>query len=185
MLRSITDPSVQYDWPPQDPSRLPNPPPPSATASAFVYGNDGFNPALRPTSSVMRARHLSNKGDKMAHELESSEDEGASSSPERYLSDYDDEGLGPADYEADQRRRLGSRVRRGSEGWEVQPAASWGAGLDDVERGVVRPWEDPGRYQMYEPEVDDGQDSDGWGDGEIAVEPTQADADDTKYSIMP
>ena len=184
MLWSIIDPSVQYDWPPQDPSRLPNPPPPNATALAFVYGNDGFNPALRPSSSVMRARHPPNNGGKMAHELESSEDEGASSSPERYLSDYDDEGWGPADYEAEQRRR-GSRVRRGSEGWEVQAAPSWGAGLDDVERRMVRPWEDPGRYQMYEPEVDDGTGSDGWGDSEVVMEPTQVDAVDTKHSIMP
>ena len=168
-LMFVSDSTAQYNWPPSDPSRLPNPAPPSESASAFVYGNEGFNPSLRPTNSSSSKTRLG--GAKCNWD---SDDENARSSPEPYLSDYDDgddDGWGLADQDAEVRRRLNAHVREGSEGWEVRPA-SWGAELDDVGRRMARPWEDDGRYQIYESELplDDGQDSDEWGDS-----PTHAD----------
>lgn len=75
------------------------------------------------------------------------ESEDSSSSPEPYLSDYDDEDDRPLAYSS-------SRVRRGSEGWEVRPAAAqdWAAQAAwDVEaRSRVQPWEEPGRYNVYD-----------------------------------
>ncbi|OCF36404.1 palmitoyltransferase PFA4 [Kwoniella heveanensis BCC8398] len=182
------DSDVQYSWPPQDPSRLPNPRPLPSGASAFVYGNEGFNPALRPSNSAMRSRH-SHTPPAEAHgfELEQSNghDHGAgyssgedrdygstysrstTSSPEIYLSDYDEDGEGPMGAG----ERL-PRVRRGSEGWEVRPKRPpWDTSPEianypnvDVEGGHVeqgqggwrrdRPWEEEGRYNYYVPEGD-------------------------------
>ncbi|WWC89794.1 uncharacterized protein L201_004720 [Kwoniella dendrophila CBS 6074] len=171
------DPDVQYSWPPQDPGRLPNPRPIPNGASAFVYGNDGFNPNLRPSNSKIRSRssnksyRTTNEGDEVYSSGEdryngsdlSSGSNSRSSSPEIYLSDYDDNNEGP----------LGSgqrlpRMRRGSEGWEVRPAAgSWAGHMRDVEGGEEgerdplmetlpyqsrRPWEDQGRYNYYIPD---------------------------------
>ncbi|KAI9637964.1 Palmitoyltransferase PFA4 [Dioszegia hungarica] len=125
------DSHVQYLWPPQDPTRLPNPPPSYATSSAFVYGNDGFNPSLRPSSGMVRSRHSDGppigeagheQDDQYSHEGTNSS-YSRSSSPEQYMSDYDDddEPLGVRrgeEYDP-------SRVRRGSEGFEVRPVQPW------------------------------------------------------------
>ncbi|WVQ78513.1 hypothetical protein IAT38_000599 [Cryptococcus sp. DSM 104549] len=184
------DHSVQYSWPPQDPSRLPNPPPLAAHTSAFIYGNDGFNPALRPSNSTMRrsrqpsgggAGHSGGAGggdedDAVGGYYSSGEDRdygsnkshSTSSSPEPYLSDYDEDNEGPMMHG----ERLG-RVRRGSEGWEVRPGGSWAGGVGDIESSpgegwgqpgqaqgwgaeqrdarFQRPWEEPGRYNVYVP----------------------------------
>jgi len=128
-----------------------------------VYGNNGFNPALQSSNSSKRTRHGESD---TAPELGSDGEDGSAytcSSPERYLSDYDDEGWGRADHEGDMRRRM-NRVRQGSEGWEMRPA-DWGVDLNDLERRAERPWEEEGRYRLYEPDsaMDDGEDSDGWG----------------------
>jgi hypothetical protein len=64
-----------------------------------------------------------------------STDDSGSSSPEPYMSDYDED-----------------RVRQGSEGWEVKPSVSpWNdpllnGGMDDLRR----PWERDGRYNVYD-----------------------------------
>ncbi|KAK4687748.1 hypothetical protein P7C73_g2362, partial [Tremellales sp. Uapishka_1] len=154
------DSNAQYLWPPQDPTRLPNPAPIDASASPFVYG-DGFNPRLRPSKSRNHAR--SGDPSPWETELNSSGEERdndslrSSSSPEPYLSDYDDEDVGPM------------KVRRGSEGLEVRPTQhSWNQlDCDDDFQGRIgaRPWEENGRYNVYVPEgdaVDEG--SDGWGE---------------------
>ncbi|OWT41413.1 palmitoyltransferase PFA4 [Cryptococcus neoformans Bt1] len=181
---SAGDHMTQYFWPPQDPSRLPNPPPIPAHASPFVYGNNGFNPNLRPTNSL-RARRSSTPRideDEYSHEQSrhySSGDErdngsiSASSSPEPYLSDYDHYDEGPM-YPGERMTTLVPRVRRGSEGWEVAPGGGWNAyaGMMDEEVGwddeagydeapgedpyVERPWEMRGRYNVYDPEEESG-----------------------------
>ena len=166
------DSSVQYQWPPQDPSRLPNPPPPVPSASAFVYGNNGFNPALKPSNA-----NKLNQSRNVDVALENTSDiaEGASdhtgSSPERYLSDYDDddEVVGPAEREAEMRRRMNTRVRRGGEGWEVR-TGNWGVDLEDLEIRSGKPWDEEGRYRLYQPEsefnenINSDDDDDDWGD---------------------
>lgn len=157
---------MQYSWPPADPTRLPNPDPPRGNASAFVYGNEGFNPALRPSSAALRARsrdgpHPSsqrpgvtgwNGGDGTITEYsEESDDASGSSSPERYLSDYDEHDEGPL---GAGERMAGShmRVRRGSEGYEIRSGvAGW-----DVETGNRPPWEREGRYNYYVPDGEGG-----------------------------
>lgn len=106
-----------------------------------MYGN-GFNPALVPSSGAQR------------EDSEGSDSEHSGSSPEPYLSDYDDDI--PLAYTS-------SRVRRGSEGWEVRPAPGWATGMGprdgqmfakDVEHFSARPWERPGRYKVYVPGED-------------------------------
>ncbi|ORY29956.1 DHHC palmitoyltransferase-domain-containing protein [Naematelia encephala] len=161
------DMSVQYLWPPSDPTRLTNPPPPDASASPFVYGVDSLNPHLRPSNSAMRADCSNPQWDS------DSDSERQSSSPEPYLSDYDDArwGPGPGPGPASTQRITGRRthVRQGSEGLEVRSVPAWdSAGWnEDVEgRLGARPWEEDGRYNVYEPEVDSGSASgDDWGNG--------------------
>ncbi|WVQ98972.1 hypothetical protein IAU59_006104 [Kwoniella sp. CBS 9459] len=168
------DSDVQYSWPPQDPSRLPEPRPLPSGTSAFVYGNEGFNPALHPSNSAMRSRHSHTppaegmgqaEHDEAGYSSGEDRDYGSTysrsttSSPERYLSDYDEDGEGPM--------RAGERlprVRRGSEGWEVRPTRPpWEAAAaprhlegGHVEEGWTRnrPWEEEGRYNYYVPEGD-------------------------------
>ena len=74
------------------------------------------------------------------------------SSPEPYLSDYDDENWGPRDAvsaEEDRLRRLEGKVRRGSEGFEIRPEiAAWN-------RRPGPSWAEQGRYNVYEPNHDD------------------------------
>ncbi len=141
--------------------------------SPFIYGNDGFNPSLRASNSEKReySGGKVSRGNGVAPEWESDDENGSArtgSSPERYLSDYDEEDLRPADPEAEMRRRMNARVRQGSEGWEVRPT-EWGAGLLDVESRMERPWEEEGRYRMYEPEpILDDDDDDDWGDTSAA-----------------
>ncbi|WWD09908.1 hypothetical protein V865_008037 [Kwoniella europaea PYCC6329] len=162
------DPNVQYSWPPQDPTRLPNPRPIPNGTSPFIYGNEGFNPNLRPSNSQIRSRSGYSRtppnhdhreeGYSSTEEREygsiSSGSNSRSSSPEIYLSDYDDHNEGPLP----SGKRL-PRVRRGSEGWEVRPgpagpAGSWADlehGGDTELREQRRPWEDEGRYNYYVP----------------------------------
>jgi len=159
--------NVQYDWPPQDPSRLPNPRRPAASTSAFVYGNNGFNPNLKPSSTRNRRNRPEEQNEEGDAAKEWESDGGRSSqhtgsSPEQYLSDYDDGEWSEGDKEAEIRRRMKPRVRQGSEGWEVRPG-QWEIEQQDPPRQSGRPWEDTGRYQVYEP-VNDDNDSDDWGD---------------------
>lgn len=94
---------------------------------------------------------------------EDEESDHTSSSPEFYLSDYDDEDDDkPLAYTS-------ARVRRGSEGWEIRPAGFGGGGagaawnaqavlseMDQVAQAhaaAQHPWQRPGRYNVY----DDGE----------------------------
>lgn len=80
-----------------------------------------------------------------------SDGESSSSSPERYLSDYDEDDRGPLP----RGQRL-ERVRQGSEGWEVRPNPVWSqSARDDLELGPSAPWLDQGRYNYYEPSNND------------------------------
>lgn len=62
------------------------------------------------------------------------------------------------------RRRM--HVRAGSEGYEVRPTMGWQAELHSVDQDDpegtpgARPWEEDGRYQVYESEPFD--DNDDW-----------------------
>ena len=166
----ILDSDAQYAWPPQDPSRLPNPPPPPSHASAFVYGDNGFNPALRPSNTATRRRPVERRyedGDGWISG-EGEEDEGSvgsrGSSPEPYLSDYDDENWGPklaGEEHDEQLRRMEGRTRRGSEGWEVRPSvAAWNMPSEGFGREGPGPaWLEQGRYNVYEPTYDESSDS--------------------------
>lgn len=73
------------------------------------------------------------------------------------MSDYDDEDDVPL---AQSRMRYTSqRVREGSEGVEVRPSRPWlyenalseDDSLERPLRSQGRPWEQEGRYQLYEP----------------------------------
>ncbi|KAL7424244.1 Palmitoyltransferase [Cryptotrichosporon argae] len=200
-------PGAQYAWPPADPTRLPNPVRPRH-ASAFVYG-DGLNPALEP-SSMRRRSNPDQRGERgdvwpgqhehglapdverqvgwaHTHDAGYSSSERSSSSPEPYLSDYDDD-----EWDGPHRRRkagkggqpggqqeeddndnddndddvplahLPTRVRRGSEGYEVRSRPAWETGELDWAHGVTdaqrerwaeRPWEERGRYNVYDPDA--------------------------------
>jgi hypothetical protein len=166
----------QYAWPPQDPTRLTQPEPEyyKASGSAFVYGNDSFNPALQPTNSALRSRHQRQEGEVYSSGSERDNDEPSeSSSPEPYMSDYDYDNSGPL--AAGERMPRHNRVRQGSEGYEVRPMGSWNI-VDhpqSEERQVhgdmprEMPWEERGRYNVYESAQDDDWDeSDGDGDGD-------------------
>ncbi|BEI81673.1 hypothetical protein CcaverHIS002_0208330 [Cutaneotrichosporon cavernicola] len=153
--------SVQYMWPPREQHSEPVPLP---MGSPFVYG-DGFNPALKASSGARRARDgcatytapWETAVDEDGNAIDD-ESDGTSSTPEFYLSDYDDEDE-PLAYTS-------ARVRRGSEGWEVRPAsvggggpAGWNAGVAQLDAlaqahtNAQYPWQRPGRYNVYSDEV--------------------------------
>lgn len=184
----------QYAWPPQDPTRLTNPGPEyyDQSGSAFVYGNESFNPALRPSNSSLRSRdHRHHRQATQEGEVYSSGSErdneefpvegesvSESSSPEPYLSDYDQDNWGPVAH--GERMPRYNRVRQGSEGYEVRPMGSWNIvdlppdpgsrdpnsqdpsqgimGERRRDNGIPMPWEERGRYNVYEPAEDDGGD---------------------------
>lgn len=166
-MGSFPDHNVQYAWPPQDPTRMPNPPPISSSSSAFIYGEGSLNPNLRPSNAALRQRTQAQMGSSSGSSSGS-----RSSSPERYLSDYDDDNAGPRDEAAerdDKARRMNSRMRRGSEGWEVRPTGGWNgqpaypaypdsdpqvqAWMDQARHRPA--WLEQGRYNVYEPTPDD------------------------------
>lgn len=180
---------MQFAWPPQDPTRLTNPEPRyyASSSSAFVYGNDVLNPALRPTNAAsLRSRehhrrpHHRHTSSQALHEQEegpgtpayyssgserdNDNDSRAGSSPEPYLSDYDDDGWGPLERgERLPRPRphpMEMRVRQGSEGYEVRPMGDWNVVVDDdLEEVAGRPWEEAGRYNVYHPDEEWEEDS--------------------------
>lgn len=155
---------MQYQWPPREQYAEPVPLP---NGSPFVYG-DGFNPNLRPSNGALRARDgcrprytasspWETAVDSDGNALEDDESDRSSSSPEYYLSDYDDEDDEPLAYTS-------ARVRRGSEGWEVRPAgigngyggptAAWNAEAEmdhiaQAHASAQYPWQRPGRYNVY------------------------------------
>jgi len=160
----------QYAWPPQDPTRLTQPEPEyyKASGSAFVYGNDSFNPALRPTNSSLRSRHQIQEGEGEVYSSGSERDNdelSESSSPEPYMSDYDYDNSGPLEH--GERMPRHNRVRQGSEGYEVRPMGDWNI-VEPQEGNKSRgmPWEERGRYNVYEPAQDDWDESDGDGAGD-------------------
>jgi hypothetical protein len=171
----------QYAWPPQDPTRLTNPGPEyyNQSGSAFVYGNETFNPALKPTNSSLRSRdhqrhhhnqHQEGEVYSSGSERDNDNDNESisvseSSSPEPYLSDYDQDNYGPL--ASGERMPRYNRVREGSEGYEVRPMGSWNVvdlppGPPDPREGGMgmgerreMPWEERGRYNVYEPAEED------------------------------
>ena len=178
----LSDALAQYQWPPQDPTGLPNPPPPRRDRSAFTYGNGSFNPTLRPTSSSTSAlngdtEHTLRHRRYSQGSADSLSSEGSGSTPERYLSDYDYDDSAPmdrGDREAEETRRMrpfaSPRPRRGSEGLEVRTGvAAWNMDVehqvqahDAWQRGGRSVWMEEGRYNVYDPNVveDDEYDSD-------------------------
>lgn len=181
----------QYAWPPQDPTRLTQPGPEyyQASGSAFVYGNESFNPALQPTNQSLRSRdqhqhRRHQQRERQEGEVYSSgserdkEDEiSESSSPEPYMSDYDYDDSGPLQH--GERMPRHNQVRQGSEGYEVRPMGNWnivdrpddnaqsghGGWNREVEPGREMPWEERGRYNVYEP-ASAGDGDDDWDDGD-------------------
>jgi hypothetical protein len=102
------------------------------------------------------------------------------SSPEPYLSDYDEEGWGPAERTGKFGR---TTVREGSEGLEVRAVGGWAAQMDlDRDQGghqgstshgdhfahepERRPWESQGRYNVYVPQGGYVETSTNWSDDE-------------------
>jgi hypothetical protein len=142
----------------------------SGSTSAFVYGNESFNPALKPTnSSSLRSRnheqYIDTTGEIYSsgseRDNDDDDDDGGSqsrsSSPEPYLSDYDDDNWGPV--ARGERMPRHNRVRQGSEGYEVRPMGNWNVVDPDPARSTNRvdgeremPWEEDGRYNVYHPD---------------------------------
>jgi len=142
----------------------------SGSTSAFVYGNESFNPALKPTnSSSLRSRNheqyidttgeIYSSGSERDNDDDDDGSQSRSSSPEPYLSDYDDDNWGPV--ARGERMPRHNRVRQGSEGYEVRPMGSWN--VVDPDPGPSRfsnrvdgeremPWEEDGRYNVYHPD---------------------------------
>lgn len=137
--RLLTDILEQHMWPPRDPDMdRPMRPSPNPTDNPFTYGNS-FNPALQPSNSSLRSRSRAEHGEKRlvspAHSTDhhertdndiysSGEDrDDYKSSPEPYLSDFDDSEDEPLQRGDDYAH--GVRVRRGSEGYEVAAVGSW------------------------------------------------------------
>jgi hypothetical protein len=149
------------------------------SGSAFTYGNESLNPSLRPTrrrhaNRAIDAEHDSSGDERAADGDDSlnpltmmygkrkSDNQGwgtddsrsASSSPEPYMSDFDDDD------------ELQGRVRQGSEGWEVRPSVSaWNDPLlNERMEERRRPWEREGRYNVYD--VDGTVAARTWDDGD-------------------
>ncbi|EIW70199.1 hypothetical protein TREMEDRAFT_29571, partial [Tremella mesenterica DSM 1558] len=163
-------PDAQYVWPPQDPTRYRDPNPRMMEGSPFVYGEETLNPALRynQPDNFHRTHHDGSNlhlhgthdqpvnGDESyqydPQDVDNHSSQSQSSSPEPYLSDYDEHNEGPLV----PGERETSRIRRGSEGWEVRPMGVW---QGEVGR-MKMPWLEEGRYNVYVPNDEE------WGDGE-------------------
>lgn len=96
------------------------------------------------------------------------------------MSDYDYDNSGPLS--PGERMPRYNRVRQGSEGYEVRPMGSWNIvdhpESDTLTRGVgvgrEMPWEERGRYNVYESAPDDD-----WDDGE-----DEDDGEDVPLAIL-
>jgi hypothetical protein len=161
------DPSDAHLWPYREPTRTHVAPDRVKNGNAFTFGGSALNPDLRPSNGTLRSRENS-KGEEphqgwvVEDQLSSGEERDRdsvrrSSSPEAYLSDMDEEG-DDIQYGDDDDRRV--RVRQGSEGYEVAPKRDWVADVDvqqpqlpwQFEDGRKRmPWEEQGRYNVYDP----------------------------------
>jgi hypothetical protein len=179
IISCSTDPFEAHLWPYREPTRAHVAPDRVRNGGeAFTYGGSGLNPDLTPTNAKSHAalgverEGPQSSGDE--RDRDGSEEEGSrSSSPEFYLSDMDDD-----DVPLGARRGggMGSRVRvrQGSEGYEVAPRQPWTMGIDGTRRldgdaglndrpppwyteeeaGQLRkrmPWEEQGRYNVYQP----------------------------------
>ncbi|KAF9270650.1 zf-DHHC-domain-containing protein [Marasmius fiardii PR-910] len=143
---------AESSWPPKDPARSQYEDPQKGFTlpdSPWTYENGGFNPELEPSRS-----HLQNGRMPQARRRRSNN--GSSRLPP-YHPDYDpnapnedgsdEESLGLSEEEI---LPGGSRVRRGSEGYEVRPA-----GREDMLRRYLEELgETPGRYHRYIPMPD-------------------------------
>jgi hypothetical protein len=116
-----------------------------------VYGNEGFNPALRPSSAALRARSRDGPHPNSQWPGGTGWDGGNGTITEYSEESYDEHDEGPL---GAGERMAGShmRVRRGSEGYEIRSGvAGW-----DVEAGNRPPWERQGRYNYYVPDGEGG-----------------------------
>jgi len=137
-------------WPPRDPASMYQGDPDKEFVlpdSPWTYENGSINPDLQPSNaSIPRRRKKQSNG--------------ASTLPP-YHPDYQPgEGIAADDYDStdeDEEYTDGSktRVRRGSEGYEVRPAAR----EDMLTRYLVEIGETPQRYHRYIPQPDSGSES--------------------------
>ena len=178
---ALADDIEQYSWPPKDPlregretrkARLPG-------SDPFTYGNNTFNPALKPgNSATLRAAHTVrahppwhpdfDKRDDDDGEQEEDAAQAAgvdtgetcippgmvSAAPDFRAQDDGEHSSSCSEDEEDERTMTRSRVRRGSEGYEVRPKRfdvayaaqelhdAWSSGDDsDVEGDDERQWD--------------------------------------------
>ncbi|TFK26647.1 palmitoyltransferase PFA4 [Coprinopsis marcescibilis] len=137
-------------WPPREPDSLPrkviDP-----TASPFTYGEERLNPSLSPSNIRRRqtGKH-SNGGSSPAHALppyhpDYKEGEYFSGTQNQDLDDYSES---ESEISEPPSGKPGSRVRRGSEGYEIQPQTR----EEILRRYLEEIGDDPYRYARYEPE---------------------------------
>ncbi|KAJ7492312.1 palmitoyltransferase PFA4 [Mycena latifolia] len=140
---------VSENWPPRDPASIYEGDPNKDFVlpdSPWTYENGSINPDLQPSNSAIPRRRRNN---------------GASALPP-YHPDYQAGGAA-TDYDSsdedDEYRYIDdskTRVRRGSEGYEVRP----GAREDMLARYLLEIGETPQRYHRYIPQPDSESESD-------------------------
>jgi len=121
------DAALPISWPPEQ--HEPNNYDHLQSSSPWTYGHDALNPALEPTSSSRRRFISKSRDSRIPHDkvppYHPDHDRGEKYQPENHA---DDSSLSSSDVEDDvplgviQNGESG-RVRRGSEGYEVQPVS--------------------------------------------------------------
>ena len=151
------DAALPISWPPQDPEQHePNNYDHLQSSSPWTYGHDALNPALEPTSSSRR-RFISKSHDsRIPHDkvppYHPDYDRGEKYQPESHA---DDSSLSSSDVEDDVplgviQNGESRRVRRGSEGYEMQ-AVSREQMLRQYLESVGKDYD---KYIRYIPEVE-------------------------------
>ncbi|KAG7099650.1 hypothetical protein E1B28_001476 [Marasmius oreades] len=143
-------------WPPKDPARSQHEDPQKGfilPGSPWTYENGSFNPELQPYNSRIR------NGDSSQARQRQRTNKGASELPPYHpdydpVSSYEDGSDRSLELSEEEELPGGSRIRRGSEGYEVRPV-----GREDMLRRYLEELgETPGRYHRYIPMPDsDGE----------------------------
>ncbi|KAJ7103218.1 zf-DHHC-domain-containing protein [Mycena belliarum] len=146
-----TNAPVSENWPPRDPSSMHEGDPDKEFVlpnSPWTYENGSVNPDLQPSNSAAPRRRRRDH-------------DGASALPP-YHPDYQASVVTNGDYSSDEDEEYGYKddnktwVRRGSEGYEVRPAAR----EDMLERYLLEIGETPQRYHRYIPQPDSESEGD-------------------------
>ena len=157
LLYTLWLPFLGQVWHPQDSisESSSEPSDPLKDSSPWTYENESLNPTLAPSNSQIRAsdarrRRTTKNAIPVAPSLPHNPDY-----QEQYESEqYSETSEGSVDEQYFQKSGQ-LRVRRGSEGYEVQPAAR----EEMLQQYLENLGEEPGRYLRYIPQVEDGDES--------------------------